>query len=305
MEIFQALIIKLIPLYFLIGLGFLGKKLLSFNRETIALLLIYIINPVVFFDGAFKADLNPGVILLPVIIFCISCLLCGLFYFIGGYFWKDSTRNLMAYTSGVGNTGYFGLPVALMLFGDEIIGTFIMALFGFTMFENTLGFFVVARGSYSLKKSILKVASLPSVYTFFLGIMLNCLGLKPILVYQMMAENFRGAYTVLGMMIVGMALNGVKKDSIDPAFFINAFVAKFLAWPLIILFIIWADNTWLFLFSETTEQVLLLLSVVPMAANTVTLATVFKSHPEKASFAVFCSTIFSIVYIPLFVAWFF
>ena len=51
-------------------------------------------------------------------------------------------------------------------------------------------------------------------------------------------------------------------------------------------------------------KVLLVASITPLAANTVVFATELKTHPKKASFAVFLSTIFALLYIPVFVALF-
>jgi predicted permease len=43
---------------------------------------------------------------------------------------------------------------------------------------------------------------------------------------------------------------------------------------------------------------LFLISIVPIAADTVVFATEFKSHPQKVAITVFLSTIFALIYIP-------
>jgi len=305
MEILLALLIKLIPLYVLIPLGYLGGKLLNAKKETLAVLLIYIITPVVIFDGTLGATLDLGNILLPVLTYVLCCLICAIFYFLSSFGWKDSTRNILAFTAGTGNTGYFGLPVALMLFGEEVLGTYVMALFGFMLYENTVGFFVTAKGNHSLKQSILKVIKLPTVYAFFLGIFLNLSAVELGDEYRMIATSFRGTYTILGMMIVGMALAGMRKTTFDLLFLGTTFIAKFLVWPVAMLFIIWLDVTYVHIFPQLTHQVLLLLSITPLAANTVAFASALDAQPEKASFAVLWSTVFALIYIPIFVTLFF
>jgi predicted permease len=47
--------------------------------------------------------------------------------------------------------------------------------------------------------------------------------------------------------------------------------------------------------------VLLVLSIVPIASNTVAFATKLRAHPEKAAFTVMLSTLVALVYIPVFV----
>jgi len=51
MDIFLLLFTRLIPLYLIIGLGYIAGKKLHAEKETIAALLIYILAPVVVFDG--------------------------------------------------------------------------------------------------------------------------------------------------------------------------------------------------------------------------------------------------------------
>ena len=83
-----------------------------------------------------------------------------------------------AYSASSGNTGYFGLPVALMLFGDAVFAPYVMAMFGMTLFENTVGFFVVAKGADTFKDSALKVLKVPTLYAFIAGLLLMVNGMK-------------------------------------------------------------------------------------------------------------------------------
>ena len=55
------------------------------------------------------------------------------------------------------------------------------------------------------------------------------------------------------------------------------------------------------LYNNDIYGILILASIVPLAANTVTWATELKAHPEKAAIAVVISTIFALFYIPLIV----
>ena len=46
---------------------------------------------------------------------------------------------------------------------------------------------------------------------------------------------------------------------------------------------------------------MILMSIVPLAANTIALASDLDVHPEEATIAVFLSTIFALFYIPFMV----
>jgi malate permease and related proteins len=300
MEVFYTLLVKLIPLYLIILLGFIASKKLKAQKETISAILIYIIAPVVIFAGTSQAELNLAILSLPLVFFLTCCLFCFIFYYFGKYFYPDdSTRNILAFTAGTGNTGYFGLPVTLMLFGEQAFSIAVLAILGFILYENTLGFFITARGHHTASEALMKVIKLPTIYAFLLGILVNYLQLDLGLVVQSTVDLFKGAYSVLGMMIIGMGLAGVSLSYFDKKFLGLSFFAKFIIWPLFIFGIILLDRSYLNFFNEEIYEVMLLMSIVPLAANTVALATELKVQPEKAAIAVMLSTMFALIFIPL------
>ena len=124
---FFALLLKIVPLYMNIGLGYVASKALGTSRDSIARIMFFLINPIIIFNGVLNVKLNAGVLFLPLLIFAISSILCLSFYKLGKGIWNDSSRNLMAFSAGSGNTGYFGLPLALLLFSDEAEGAYVLA----------------------------------------------------------------------------------------------------------------------------------------------------------------------------------
>ncbi len=85
---------------------------------------------------------------------------------------------------------------------------------------------------------------------------------------------------------------------VDARFTGLALAAKFAVWPLAMLAIVAADAATLRFFGTEIHRVMLLLSMVPLAANTVAFATELRSQPEKAAFAVLASTIVALFYVP-------
>lgn len=115
--------------------------------------------------------------------------------------------------------------------------------------------------------------------------------------------QFKVAFSILGMMVLGMGLVGQKRgEGIDLKFLSIALLAKFIFWPLAILGLILADRSFTHFFYEDLYRVLFLCAIVPLAGNTVTLAVLLNTRPEKAAFAVLLSTIISIFTIPLMLA---
>lgn len=299
-----AFLFKVIPLYMNILLGFIAGKVIGVSRDAVARLMLYLFAPIVIFNGVIQTDLNPNILSLPFITFTISACLCGFFYWLSGFFWHDSTRNLVALSAGTGNTGYFGLPIALLLFSEQGEGIYIMAILGLTFYENTLGFYMMARGKHTKAECLAKLIKLPALYALFFGLVFNLLQIPIFGVFTEFMKHIKGAYTVLGMMIIGLGMAGLKKIKIDLTFIGITFLAKFIAWPLLMLLTITLDKQLFNFFDPNICQALTLLSFVPLAANMVILASLMDVHPEKASAAVLLSTIVAIVYIPLMISCF-
>jgi len=305
MNVFVTILLKFIPLYLMILLGYIGAKGLKAQKETIARLLIYIITPAVIFYGAYTTEINFASLSLPVLFFILACFLSLCFFGIGKFVYKkDSTKNILAFTSGVGNTGYFGIPVVFAILGEQAFSLAVLSVFGFVLYENTLGFFLAAKGNYSAKESLIKVIKLPMIYAFIIGLVLNFFEINLGDIILTTLNHFKGAYILLGMMIIGMGLSAVNFKQIDFKFISLAFLAKFIVWPLVMAGIIFLDKIYLHLYDASIYNVMIIMAIVPLAANTVTFATELKVHPDKAALAVFLSTIFGFFYVPLIISLF-
>ncbi|MBE0492525.1 MAG: AEC family transporter [Sulfurospirillum sp.] len=299
-----ALGLKILPLYATIALGYVIVRYFDARRENMASLLIYILGPIVIFMASYRVQLDLAVVVLPIVLYLLNSVLSLSALGIGGRFFHDNTKNILAFSAGTGNTGYFGIPLAIMLLDESLVNIYIFTVLASLLYENTVGFFVVAKGHYSIIQSLIKVAKLPSIYAMILGLTCNILQVKLGADLANYLDTFKSAYAILGMMMIGMGLSGLKNIGIDKAFISFAFLMKFLIYPLSVLVIIWLDRVYFHFFSTGLYQVMFLFAIPPMAGNTVAVASLLNVHPEKASLAVVLSTAFSIFTIPLMVALF-
>ena len=304
MSIFFTLVAKLTPLYVIIGLGFIAGKYLQVKKEFIAPLAMYILSPIIVFNAALTTHVSASTLSFPVLTFVMACLICIVFFFLGGFVWHDTTRNILAFAAGDGNTGYFGIPVATVLFNANLVNIYIFGMLGLILFENSLGFFITAKGHYTAKECLLKIFRLPSLYAFCIGLLINMIGLHLGSIYTNTASNFQGAYIILGMMIIGLGLASVVNYKFDFKFIGLSFFAKFFVWPILMLFVISINTTTLRIYDPNIYKVMILFSIVPLATFTVVFATQLNAQPEKASIAVLLSTLFALFYIPLIAAFF-
>ena len=70
-----ALLLKLLPLYVTVALGWIAGRFLEASGRHIAGIMLYIVTPSVVFSGVMAAPLSPEVILLPFLVFGTSSVL--------------------------------------------------------------------------------------------------------------------------------------------------------------------------------------------------------------------------------------
>lgn len=303
MSVLLLLVERLLPLYALILIGFVAGRLLDLHRESVARLVIYVIMPGVVLYAVATTPLSLANLSLPIVYLVLGTVFSCASFALTRHLWPDSTPNVLAFTAGTANTGYFGIPVSLAVFGPASTGLVILANLGLIIFENGIGYYHVARSHYSWQDALRKLSRLPALYAVAIGIAINLSGISIPPSVTNLAQMFRDAYSLLGMMIIGLGLSGLKRFVFDIKFTGLALLTKFAIWPLAICGLLWADHLWVHLLTPQAAAIMAFMSFMPLAANTVVFATELRAQPEKAALAVLISTLLALVEIPLAASW--
>lgn len=298
MDIFLLLFTNLIPLYLLIGAGYFAGRYMNADRQTLANITIFIFVPVVNFGFITHLDLKFSYLLLPVLAYVLQFCIAFMFLKIGRIVYGDSRANLLSLCSAMANVGYFGLPLALLLAEESWIGVYMFMLLGFVLFEGTAGYYLAARGNFTVKDSLIKLAKFPTIYATILGVIVNQIGWHMPPLFETYWGYFKGAYVLLGMMIIGVALAHSKKIVIAPKFLALSFLGKFVVWPLAVFGLIWLDRSVFHVFEEEVHKLFFVISIVPPAANVAAFASQLDLRPEKAASTILIGTIFALFFIP-------
>jgi len=299
MSVFTVVLIKLIPLYIIIALGFLAGRFSNVSPESIAGLLIHIITPVVIIGYVADISITIANLTVPLLVFVMCAVMEGLFYWIGKRAFTDSTANLLALSAATGNIGYFGIPLYVLLFPGDGLGVYMLAFTGMLFFELTLGFYMIARGRFSIWQSLKQFIKLPPVYAVFAGMAISVMHLPIPDVVRGMIENFRSVYIVLGSLMIGLGMSRIRKFEIDRRYTLLTHVAKFAVWPIMVYGIISLDRYVLHMYNPVVYNCLIVFAVVPLMVDVVMFATQLHVKPEKAATGVFVSTVFALLYIPI------
>lgn len=299
MSVFWALLAKVAPQYVNLLLGFVAGKWLKVDRHSISTLMVYIIAPLTFFGGISRMELTPALMSVPFIGFAMAGMIAFPTFYLMRKLYSDNRPNIMATAAGNGNNGYFGLPIAMLLFDAQTVGIYLMLVVGTALFESSLGFYITAKGQHTARESLLKTLRLPTLYAMLLGYAVS-LGHIPLpeAFYLDFQRHFQGAYAVLGMMIIGLGLSTMKRLEVDAAFTGILFFARFVVWPLLALSLVWADVHLLGMYGEAVHRAVVLVSIMPLAANSVAIASLLHCHPEKTATTVLLSTLFAVAYVP-------
>jgi predicted permease len=302
MEIFFTLLLKILPLYLLIFFGYIAGRFLKVEGKNIAAIMFYLITPSLIIDTVSQTPMNFSILALPLFIFALCLVFCLTFLLIGKKIWGDDGQaNIFALTVSTGNTGFFGVPVMLILFDESIIGLYIISFLGMDLFVLTIGYFIAARGNRSLRDSLIAALKLPMFYAFLAGVMMSLASLHLPAIFEPFNQQIKGAYTVLGMMIIGIGIAKVTSWKIGWRFISLAFCVRFLVWPLVIMAIIAVDRNILHLFNENIYICLTMFAIVPLGATSVAVASMLEIHPDKVATTVLLSTMFGLFYVPFMV----
>jgi len=310
---FFDLLINVVSLYTIILGAFITGKIFTIDLKSVAKILIYLVTPVIIFNSIFIVKLDQVTFAIPVFFFILTSIIAIIFYFLAGLFWKDGNRNLIAFSAGWGNVGYFGLPVIVSIIGQRAEVYVVLIVLGFQFFLSTLGFYITASGKFSSKKALKKVFFSPYIPAIILGVVANLLrvNLNPDLTqtisdifskeYDKIINLTRGTYSFLGVAMIGFGVSKIKKLNFDWKFLSVTFFAKFIIWPILIFLFLQLDQNFFQIFSkiDILSPIMTIISLVPMGANVIALAEEFDLEPEKAATAVLLSSLFAMFYIPL------
>jgi predicted permease len=299
MVLFSLVFFKIVTILLNVLVGFLAAKYSGVSGRSISALLFYYITPIVFFSIPASAPIDFKSLTIGLVVFFLSSIIC----FISSYFFKkiydDSTASLLAFSSGTANSGYFMLPLASSLFDETTLGVYMVALIGMSIFESSVGYYVLHRNVSSFKETMIKIVKLPILISFTLGCLFSGFGFTLPSFLSDFINSAQKAFSLLGMILVGLYLQELQKFEIDKKFTIYAFISKFLIYPLIINIFILVDKYILHIYSTEYYNVLQLIAIAPVAVNTIIMSSLMDNKPERAAATVLFSCIFALFYIPI------
>jgi predicted permease len=285
----QSTLLAVFCIYFFILLGFLAKKIFKeqIDQKTLILISIYFLQPILTFWGLTRKPIDFNLIITPFVYFITISFVLVILLFISKYLFNDSKdRSIFVASSLIGNTGNLGIPLGIALFGDSSVPYTSIINIANIFFIYTVGVYLFAKSSFSLKKSLLQIVKIPILWFAIIAIIFNYSQIK--IDPQLDNTLQMGAYAtiVIQLMIFGIYLSNTAIKTIN---FKLSLLISFVK----LLFIPIAGMIVLSFFSVDTVvgQIFMLSLIVPLAVNNVNIAALYNCKPYDVTASVLISTI--------------
>ena len=170
---------------------------------------------------------------------------------------------------------YFALPIILSLFEPSQWAVAIFIIIGVNIYEFTLGYFITAKGTFNTRDCVKKGAIAAHYICNHFCSCFKYMGVAFHHEVLSFMDNFKGAYSVLGMMVIGMTLAPYGKLEFDWKFSIASIGWKHVCIPVVgVLFFTMLG------IDENSLLVIALMLATPMAGNVVVIANQLGVHPR-------------------------
>ncbi|MEJ8543887.1 AEC family transporter [Brevibacillus borstelensis] len=269
------------------------------SRQLIITIIVNVAMPCIILDGVFQTPIDSQTMKQIVLIFCISVLLNCLGILLG---WlgartlplPEKKRREMAILSGLGNTGFIGLPLCAALFGPK--GALLAAVFdaGVDVVMWTVAVMMLQeKGAFSLK-GLKAMVNIPMV-AIVLGLGAAMAGFMPPEPVKHLVGSLAKLASPLAMMYIGMLLPLLLKKK-------PHFSLPVLGMPLTFKLVVFPLSAALLLSILHLDGEITRVAIVQVAMPTLTMASIlfarYAADEEMGAMTTVFSTLLALVSIP-------
>jgi malate permease and related proteins len=195
------------------------------------------------------------------------------------------------------NSGNYGVPIILLAFGNVGVDYAVIMMVIQSFLMSTIGVYYAGKGSdrgYSIKESLQNILKMPMIYGSVLGIALQILTIAIPDIVMKPIDMIADATIPTIMLVLGMQLGAITKKNVSMGDVSMIMVQRMLLSPLLALLLVWVLPI-----EGMLSQVLIVLSAMPSAANTMMLSLEFGTEPDLVSYSTLITTLLSILSVPL------
>jgi predicted permease len=288
----------LLPVFLIMGVGFLLDRLLALQAQTISRVILYGFSPALVFTLLSTSAMKGGDAFSIGVFVMLNTLIMALL----GWSLSRALRfnhcreTAFLLTICFVNAGNYGLPVTLFAFGQEGMERAAVYFVFSSLFTNTLGVYIASRGKNGSTAALLAILKMPIAWAAVLGFAVNALGwTAPEPLFK--ALELLGRAAVPGMLILlGIQLSRThlagQAADIALATIMRIGIAPLIALPM----------AYLTGLTGVTRQACILEASTPTAVMTSILSLEFQADSAFVAGVIFTSTLASVLSLTLLIS---
>ena len=307
METSLAVFFAILPIFLIIGFGFLAPQFGWLNADSELSLMKLVINllyPALIFNFILGNNIlrQPGNLLLPPLLGFVMVVVGFSLSMIVAHKFKigdPQECNTFAFITGIQNSVYFPLPIIALLFERQTIGVLMVFNLGveIALWLFGVGFILSPRNPISILKRIFSVP----VVAIVIALLVNYHGYdRNVPEFAFEAFRLLGQCTIpLALLLIGATFADFKTSA---KLFVGlkvpflASVVRLVVMPVLVLLV-----AFFLPISTELKRVVVVQAAMPCAVFPILLARHFDGSPVIAFKAVFSTTLLSLLTIPLWI----
>ncbi|SFR31597.1 hypothetical protein SAMN04488005_0109 [Yoonia tamlensis] len=278
------------PVFFLAAIGFVWVKLgFEYRVQFVTRLTMTLSVPCLIFVALMKTDIDPEALAALSLASLVAYLVVMAACFVLVKIAKLDTRTFLA-PLAFGNTGNLGLPLALFAFGEVGFGYAVVVFAVMAILSFTIGVWIVSGGG-SLKRVIQE----PLVGATLLGALFLWQGWHTPQVITNTLELIGQMAIPLMLVTLGVAVARLETKAMTQAVWLSAIKV------VICVGAAWGAAAW-FGLDPIAAAVLIVQIATPVAVTSYLLAEKYGADAQPVAGLVVASTLLSVIYLPLILA---
>ena len=279
------------PVFLMAGFGALIRRLRNVPSDSISQITLYIFAPALVFNSLAGTDIpleEMGKIALFTVCLAAALYLVSIAAARAMSLGREGASAFLLVTLFM-NAGNYGLPVALLAFGETGVEFAVVFFVCQATLGGTLAVYLASRSRLGIRDALLSVTRMPLVYGTVFGLAVNLLELQLPTPIAEPARILGNAAVPSMLMVLGIQLatrfSLEDVGSLSAAVFLRLVVSAGAGYLLTLALGI----------DGLLQQVLVVVSAMPTAVFTTILATQFQAKPSFVTNGVVLGTLLSLV----------
>lgn len=303
-----AIFLKTLPFFALIGVGYWAGRTRFFTQEATAYLTKFVfyfaLSAMLF---RFSANLSLAEVLDWTLVGAYlwgTAVVYGIATAVAFFRRLDvSTAAIEAQCAVIGNTGFLGVPMLVLLLGEQAIGPVMMVLaVDLIVFSSLIVILITGSRDGRVSFRVLKTVGLgllqnPMIVAMSAGLLWSALRIPIPAPLNEFLAILGGAATPGALFAIGASLASKSAERVQVAAWLS--FCKLFLHPLFVA----VGALWLFPVDTYSAGVIISAAALPVAGNVYILAQHYGVAPHRVSAAILFSTLVSVVTVSFVIAW--